>query len=67
MMFSRAAFLCMSHKKASIHLRVSMMAELPGLSEGRQGSEVEGQVLANQFAVHLFGGANDAGPPLEGG
>lgn len=43
------------------------MAELPGLGEGRQGSQVEGQVLAHQFAVHLFGGTDDAGPPLEGG
>lgn len=43
------------------------MAELPGLGEGRQGPEVERQVLAHQSAVHLSGGANDAGPPLEGG
>lgn len=43
------------------------MAELPGLGQGRQGSEVEGPVLAHQCAVHLFWGTNDAGPPLEGG
>lgn len=74
-MFSTVAFLCVNKKpnpnpnpkKAFVHLRVSVMAELPGLGEGGQGSEVERQVLAHQCAVHLLGGTNDTGAPLEGG
>lgn len=51
----------------SVHLRVSVVAELPGLGEGGQGPQVEGQVLADQRAVHLLRWTNHTGPPLEGG
>lgn len=58
---------CFCACEVSIHLRVSIVAELPGLGHGGEGSEVKGQMLAHQFAVHLFGWTNDAGPPLKRG
>ncbi len=43
------------------------MAELPGLGEGGQGSEVKGLMLADQFTLHFLRGTNGAGPPIKCG
>lgn len=42
------------------------MAELPGLRDGREASQVEGLMLTDQFALHLARGAHGARSPLEG-
>lgn len=60
-------WLKLQREGVSVHVRVSVVAELPGCGEGRQGPEVEGQVLAHQVAVHLPGGTSGAGRPLKHG
>lgn len=50
-----------------VHLLAALMLELPGVGEGRQGSQVEGLVMAHQLALHLPGQADSVGLPLEGG
>lgn len=51
----------------SQNLRISFVAELPWLGEGRQDSEVKRLMLADQLALHLPRGTNGAGVPLERG
>lgn len=53
--------------KASVHLRISSVAELPRFREGGQRPEVERLVPAHQLALHLPRGTDGTGPPLEGG
>ena len=48
------------------HSLVAAAAELPGLGEGGERAQVVGLVEAHQLALHLLGGADGAGAPLEG-